>query len=654
MIRKHAAMNGSSVAFRIAGLRRTIRFGDTHRALGDLDRCLAENPSASELWVLQAIALMKGGMPIEADGAWQKAVNLYAPPDDLAQLLVRVAREQQDEELEIWALRTALSSCTEPQGLLTRLFALQMRRNDFTAALASADQLVALKPDYEPYLLRREVSLIGMRQTGDAKIVLEWLVKQSPVSDAVINTWAHLLLERAGRANEVIERLAPLAAKPEASWAVHWWMGKALAHVERSNEAIASFKRAIEIDPGTAKPWHDLAILQRHLGLAIESQLSFCKSLELEPNNPTGLRVAGYEHTYAYGDAAFRRVTLALARVHSVSKPLQVEVHYAAAKALEDVGELDAAFEHYARAGQLQKKLTPWSTAPSRRLLATLKREYTPALHADLRSRGYPSRKAVFIIGMPRSGTSLVEQIIASHPQARGAGEISAADAVIDSLKIGGTTILADRNSGHADAAGGHKALTPYERGRRYVETIETIGGPDALRIVNKRPGNFTWTGLLDAAIPGSYFIHCRRHPVETCLSAYRLFFGGEVPFSYDLRDLGQAFRLYHEFMTYWSSLMPAGRILDVRQEDLVDDFEGEVRRILNFIELPWNDACLAFFDNDRIVRTASSIQVRRRIYGRPIDDWRRYERYLGPLLQGLGDLVPSYEGEVRERQMTV
>src|SRR5260370_30655756 len=160
MISKRAAMNGSSLAFRIAGLRRTIRFGDTHRALGDLDRCLGENPSASELWVLQAIALMKGGRPTEADGAWQKAVNLHARPDDLAQLLVRMAREQQDEELEIWALRTALSSCTEPQWLLTRLFAFHMRRNDFMSAFASSDPLISLKSDYEPYLLRRVASLL--------------------------------------------------------------------------------------------------------------------------------------------------------------------------------------------------------------------------------------------------------------------------------------------------------------------------------------------------------------------------------------------------------------------------------------------------------------------------------------------------------------
>ena len=113
------------------------------------------------------------------------------------------------------------------------------------------------------------------------------------MSDAAINSWAHLLLERVGRADELIERLAPLAAKPNATWTVHWWMGKALAHVERSNEAVASFKRAIEIAPSSARPWHDLAILQRHLGLAIESQSSFFKSLELEPNNPTALRLAG-------------------------------------------------------------------------------------------------------------------------------------------------------------------------------------------------------------------------------------------------------------------------------------------------------------------------------------------------------------------------
>jgi hypothetical protein len=393
-----------------------------------------------------------------------------------------------------------------------------------------------------------------------------------------------------------------------------------------------------------------LAIAQRHIGLAAASQESFSRSLELEPSNPSALRIAGYEHEYEHGDVAFRRVTLALARIHRFSKQSQVEVHYAVAKALEDVDDLDAAFEHYARAGELQKELTPWTDRPSRRLLAALTREFTPAVYRGLRSTGYPSNKPVFVIGMPRSGTSLIEQIIASHPQARGVGEIQAAGALIDGLKIGKATFVTADPDAPLRAHSERAVLSLHERGRRYVERIEAIGGRDALRIVDKRPGNYAWLGLLDAAIPGSYLIHSRRHPVDTCLSAYRLFFGAEVPFSYDLRDLGRAFRLYHAFMVYWRRLMPKDRILHVRHEDVTADLEGQVRRILEFIGLPWNDACLGFFDNHRIVRTASAIQVRRPIYAHPINRWRKFERYLGPLLDELGDLVPQYEHEVEKR----
>ena len=440
-----------------------------------------------------------------------------------------------------------------------------------------------------------------------------------------------------------------MAARPNATWTVHWWLGKALAQSDRAVEAIAALQRAAELAPDQPNIWHDLAIVQRHLGLSAASAASFSRSLELEPNNPSALRIAGYEHKYEHGDVAFRRVTLALARVCRRPKQSQVEVHYAPAKALEDVDELDAAFAHYVRAGEMQKQMTPWNDMSSRHLLATLKRELTPAVYRKLRRTGYPSSKAVFIVGMPRSGTSLIEQIIASHAQAHGAGEIKAADAVVDGLRIGNAIFGTADPGARLGAHSGRTVGSLYERGRRYIERLEAIGGPNVLRITDKRPGNYAWLGLLDAAIPGSYFIHCLRHPVDTCLSAYRLFFGAEVPFSYDLRDLGRAFRLYHAFMAYWSQIMPKDRLLQVRHEDVVGDLEGQVRRILEFVELPWNDACLDFFDNHRIVRTASAIQVRRPIFSRPINHWRKYERYLGPLLEELGDLVPQYEREMAQ-----
>jgi Flp pilus assembly protein TadD len=635
---------------KLAQLRVAIRTGAAGAALTALDRWIDKEPTNAEVWALKAIALKRAGIIDEAAMAWRHAVDLHQSHDDLALLIADLGCEQRRADDEMWAIERALSIRPEQETLLPRLFALQRRHGDIAAAAATADQLVAANPRSESHLLRRAACLIEMERMAEADAILSQLVAGPDVSDAAVGAWAQFLVERAERPLEAVERLSILSAQPAATWTVHRWLGKALARSDRPTEAIAAFKRAAQLFPNEPKIWYDLAIVQRHIGLAAASQASFSRSLELEPSNPSALRIAGYEHKYERGDIAFRRVTLALARIHRFSKQSQVEVHYSAAKALEDVDDLDAAFEHYACAGELQKELTPWTDRPSRRLLAALTREFTPAVYRGLRSTGYPSNKSVFVIGMPRSGTSLIEQIIASHPQARGVGEIQAADAVVDGLKIGKVTfVTADPNApfrAHSDCA----ALSFHERGRRYAKRIEAIGGRDALRIVDKRPGNYAWLGLLDAAIPGSYFIHSRRNPVDTCLSAYRLFFGAEVPFSYDLRDLGRAFRLYHAFMAYWSRLIPKDRILHVRHEDVTADLEGQVRRILEFIELQWNDACLSFFDNHRIVRTASAIQVRRPIYAQRINRWRKFERYLRPLLDELGDLVPQHEHEVEKR----
>jgi len=424
------------------------------------------------------------------------------------------------------------------------------------------------------------------------------------------------------------------------SWKVHWWLGKALAQLDDAQAAMTAFQQAVRSSPEQAKAWHELAVFQRHVGLVCDSQHSFERALELDPSNASALRITGYEHNYQYGDASFRRVNLALARAHRFPESSQVELHYAVAKALEDVGELDAAFEHYGRAGRMQKSLTPWSDTWLRRLILTLRRELTRPVHESLRSTGYRSRKPVFIVGMPRSGTTLLEQIIASHPLAYGVGEIKAADAIVDGLRIGQTVISIE------EGAQKHER-SMAERGRDYVDKIVSLAGNCAGRIVDKRPGNFAWVGLLDAAIPGSRFIHTRRHPVNTCLSLYRLFFGAEIPYSYDLRDLGRAYRMYHELMTFWSSLIPADRLLHIRHEDFVSDQEGQMKRMLAFIDLPWDEACGRFFENQRVVRTASAIQVRRPIYQTPVDTWRSYARYLTPLLDELGELVAEYEREL-------
>jgi hypothetical protein len=243
---------------------------------------------------------------------------------------------------------------------------------------------------------------------------------------------------------------------------------------------------------------------------------------------------------------------------------------------------------------------------------------------------------------MPRSGTSLIEQIIAAHPDAFGAGELKFADRVLNGIQVGRTAIQTIRDDGVAYANA--RARTLAGRGLEYLREIETIAGESAVRITDKMPGNYMWAGLLAAILPGARFIHCRRHPVDTCVSQYKLYFGPEVPYSYDLRDLGRTYVAYDELMRHWSSVIPPSRMIDVKYEQVVRDVEGEARKLVAFLDLPWSHSCLAFDKVERQVRTASALQVRRPIYRSSVNRWRADEHFLKPLLDELGNLPAAYD----------
>ena len=319
-----------------------------------------------------------------------------------------------------------------------------------------------------------------------------------------------------------------------------------------------------------------------------------------------------------------------------------IDIHYAIAKAFEDVGDIDAAFQHFIRAGTLQAARTRWSPSQDRRLLAALRDRVTAEHYAVLRREATASSKPVFIVGMPRSGTTLIEQIIASHPDAAGCGEPDAAPGVLDGLCLGPLTI--DTTTGTTGAHLVHgRGLSIAERGAHYLQALEQRADPGGLRLVDKLTTNHRWVGVLDCILPGSHFIHAQRHPAETCLSLFRLWFGDQIPYSYTLADLAAAYRLCHDFMQHWRALLPPGRILDIRHEDLVADPEFQARRIIAFIGLPWDERCLRFYQSERRIATASAIQVRRPIYAAP-PKWRRYATHLAPLLEALSDLIRDYE----------
>jgi hypothetical protein len=241
---------------------------------------------------------------------------------------------------------------------------------------------------------------------------------------------------------------------------------------------------------------------------------------------------------------------------------------------------------------------------------------------AALRPRGIASELPVFVVGMPRSGTSLTEQILASHPQVHGAGEllywIFAADA--------------------------ERAAPPEERaakisdlGLAYLEGL-AIQAPDASRVIDKLPVNFRHIGLIHAALPGARFIHLERNALDTCLSIYFQGFSAAHPYATDFGDLAHYYHEYRRLMAHWRSLLPPQTLLEVRYEDLVDDPERWSRRMLAHIGLPWDPRCLEFHRNDRPVLTASNWQVRQPISKNSVERWRRYEQFIGPLREALGE----------------
>jgi hypothetical protein len=247
------------------------------------------------------------------------------------------------------------------------------------------------------------------------------------------------------------------------------------------------------------------------------------------------------------------------------------------------------------------------------------------------RGGGDPSSIPVFIVGMPRSGSSLLEQILSSHSRVFGAGEIDALQkAVARSLAVAPGTLRSFSEM--------VSTVSPDELrrlGRHYIDCVAALA-PGADRIVDKMLTNFSHVGLIHLALPNARIIHARRDPIDSCLSCFGLLFADEQSHTYDLAELGRYYRAYAGLMRHWEEVLPDGVMLDVRYEDVVDDIEGQARRVIAHCGLEWEEQCLAFHQTKRPVRTASVTQVRRPIYRDSVGRWRPDKVLLEPLLEAL------------------
>lgn len=416
-------------------------------------------------------------------------------------------------------------------------------------------------------------------------------------------------------------------------------LGVTLNSLGRSEEAEASYRRALKIDAAYSKAMHALGSLCVENGRIEEAVGLYQQALKSKPGDLKIRYSLALATQVSTGNANFTALLdtekAALKGAIRLSKEDQVFLHFALGKCYDDVGDYELAFPHFLEGCKLKRATINFNPDSDVQKTSGIIQILDQATIDRLRGAGNPSQLPIFILGMPRSGSTLVEQIIASHPDVFGAGELSDLLIIAQQNNAGAASAFPD-NLRSLDQA----TLTAW--GTEYVSRL-ALRAPGSPHVTDKMPGNYLAIGLIHLMLPNAKIIHVKRNPVDTCLSCFtQLFTEGAQEYVYDLTELGQYYNDYSRVMDHWRNVLPAGAFLEVNYEDIVADPEPQARRMIEYCGLEWSDACLEFHQTKRRVRTASVVQVRQPIYNLSVGRWRHYDKFLTPLFDALGDFAPE------------
>jgi Flp pilus assembly protein TadD len=611
------------------------RAGRLSEAVGYYHQILALAPELPEVHTNLGAALAAMGKLADAEVAYRSAIRLKPDYVQAHNNLGNTLKSQGKFNEAEAALRRAIALMENYPEAYSNLGVVLFGLGRLEDAEAAYRRAIALKPDFAAAYNNLGNVLRDLGRLDDAAAACcRAITLQPDYPDAYANLGNTLKDLGSLEASETVLRKA-IALRPDHAEA-HSNLGNVLMDQGRLKESAALLRHAIALKPDFAGAYNNLGLALKELGRFDEARRATEEAIRLAPRKASYYCNLGELTHFAADDPHVAAMEALAATPGSLSTTDQIALHFALAKAYEHISWNAIAFRQLLTGNALKRRHIAYDEAAESRQMDRVAAVFTPELMRSHEGVGEPSRVPVFIVGMLRSGTTLVEQILASHPAVFGAGELKLFDAA-----AAGVAPAAQGSPGFPDIASTMSGEQFRELGARYLVELMRLA-PDAARITDKMPSNFVYAGLIHLALPNAVIIHTVRDPVDTCVSCFSKLFSEGQKHTYDLAELGRYYRRYQSLMAHWRRVLPPGRILDVRYEDVVADLEGASRRILAHCGLPWDARCLEFHRTERPIRTASATQVRQPIYKSAIGRRRAYEEFLGPLVAELEPTPPS------------
>jgi len=574
--------------------------GRADDAAAQLEAAVARNPQLSAAWRALGDQHFAAGRISAADAAYAQSIRASVTDPEL----LRAADALVAGELAVAEpiLRARLKRAPTDIAAIRMLAELASRLGRYGDAEKLLRRALELAPGFRP--ARHNYALVLHRQNRSPEAIaqIDLLLADDPHNAGLANLKAAAL----GRLGEFADAIAlyddVLSRHPDQPKV---WMsyGHALKTVGRQADSVEAYRRSIALEPGLGEAWWSLANLKR---------------VEFGADDRDAMRAA------LAGELADED------RFH---------LHFALGKAEEDAGNYRVSFAHYEEANRLRAQLVSYDPAEIERHVARARALFTPAFFAERAGQGCAAPDPIFILGMPRAGSTLLEQVLSSHSQIEGTMELP--DIPQIAMRLGARKLRSEESE-YPDVLA---ALSPDELhalGEEYLARTRIQRRSDAPLFIDKMPNNFLHVGMIRLILPNARIIDARRHPLGCCFSNFKQHFARGQAFSYSLDTMGRYYRAYTELMAHCDAVQP-GAVLRVHYEAVVADLEAETRRMLDFLGLPFEPACLDYHRSDRAVRTASSEQVREPIFTSGLDQWKRFAPWLGPLEHALGPALEAY-----------